>query len=132
MQSYPVSVYQIDVTFDAETKQLSFMGDIEDRKIRVPQGIHLIHFMLRTTSFGPELKATFPSYPIQWLGDDGGPIVQPQCFMGQWCAPHECHLVDFNTARSYVEHKFNVVVIYEGKTYGSDPTIINEPPSGGG
>lgn len=132
MQSYPVTVYQIHVTFDVESKQLTFTGDIRDKKINVPQGIHLIHFTLSTISKDREPAAAFSSYPIQWLGDDGGPIVQPQCFMGQWCAPHECHLVDFNTAGSYVEHKFNVVVVYEGKTYGSDPTIINEPPSGGG
>ncbi len=34
----------------------------------------------------------------------------------------------FNAAGFKAPHNFSLMVVYRGKVYGSDPTIINEPP----
>lgn len=76
--------------------------------------------------------AQFPTYPIEWFVNDGGefntPIGQPECFEVRWYNPRQCTVIDTNTALFENSHPFNVVVAYENKTYGSDPTIVNQPP----
>lgn len=130
MQRAMVNIYQVGVTFDASNKEIRFDGDMANREIGIPQGIHMIHFKLSTENGKDGLAASFPSYPIQWLNEEGGTNLQPQCYLGQWFAPDQCSLVVFNAAGFETRHVFNVVVAYDQKVYGSDPTIINEPPVG--
>ena len=100
-----------------------------DDQLSVPQGIGMIVFTLVT--IGGSSQASFPTYPIEWFEQNGNqqtPISQPEGFLVQWHNPTHCTIVDFNSAVTSHAHPFNVVAAYEGKTYGSDPTIINDPP----
>lgn len=86
-------------------------------------------------------KAVFQTTPIQWFktakdgSSTGIPAGSPGMFMSQRMGDFTITLIDFNsnqsTAPAHQNHHFDLVVAYDGKTYGADPTIINEPPSPG-
>lgn len=135
-------VYQIDVTFDPVTKLLSWGGAMDNttKVLHVAQGVQLIVFSLQPVNGGIGPQPQFPAYPIEWLGGPGGPMLAPPAtFHAQWFNTNRFTLVDYNSTLwegegvtpAGDEHVFNVVVVWEGNTYGSDPTIINDPPGGG-
>lgn len=125
MEIASVYMFNVQVTFDAETRSLSMGG--EDFPLSVPQGIGIISFEL-TTINGGDTQASFNSNPIQWFAS-GSPIASPGAFLVQWFRPRHFSVIDFNSTIEEQPHPFNVVVSYEGKTYGSDPVIVNEPPA---
>jgi hypothetical protein len=106
----------------------------DSKNLRVPQGIGLIVFEVVTLPLGSTPEAQFPTYPIEWFTNNGGefntPIAQPESFEVRWYNPRQCTVIDTNTALFENSHPFNVVVAYKNNTYGSDPTIINEPEDG--
>jgi len=120
----------------------TFSGDIDSstREITVRQGIAMIIFNLITEEIGtpPFRKAVFQFEPVQWFetGDNGestgNPALQPHMFMFQRIGDETVTLIDFNSNQSHESvdknHVFNLVVAYNSNAYGSDPTIINEPP----
>jgi hypothetical protein len=136
------NIYQVGVSFDADSKQFSFSGPdvVHDGtgngvSIPVAPGIQIINFTLLTTPLtGPQ--ATFQFYPIQWIGT---PELSPAMGLGQWFDSTSCRLVVFNTRSSggtgpvgQDRHGFIFTVMHEGAAYTSpDPTIINDPPVGG-
>jgi hypothetical protein len=133
------NIYQVDVNFDADSKQFSFSGqDVVTNvsgngvSIHVAPGIQMINCTLLTTPpAGPQ--ASFQFYPIQWIGT---PELAPAMGLGQWFDSTSCRIVVFNTKSSGVPgqagHGFTFTVVYEGRVYTSpDPTIINDPPIGG-
>lgn len=130
----PVNLFRINVTFDVVNKELSFSGpDIgEDRMIYVPQGIAMLSFHLVTTgNSSPSTDAAFQSVPIQWFEEDGKtPMPQPGAYTVQWFKPNHFSVIIFNSAIDENKHLFNVIVTYDGNTYGSDPTIVTQPPDG--
>jgi hypothetical protein len=146
MQKSLVHIFQVGVEFDVESLEIRYHGDIEHHaggepsqryRLHVPQGIHLIHFQLATLrpAFppGPIVPdAMFPSYPVQWLDAQQRTAPQPPSYSGQFFTPFQFVLVIFNAAAFQVPHQFSLAVVYEGKTYVSDPTIINEPPGDDG
>ena len=138
-QPVPVSLCQITATFDPVEETLTFTGDINlpEHTIKVLPGVNMIVMNLKTRVVtGPEspanaLVAEFPTFPVQWINADGKPIHAPECFQVQWHGAQRFTLVDFNSlweGDTPLHYRFNVLVSYNGKTYGSDPTIINEPP----
>lgn len=96
--------------------------------LSIAQGMSLIVF--RLAPIAGDIQPQFPTYPIEWFGGDGNPISQPECFDVHWYNPNQCTVIDTNSALVSNPHNFNVVVAYNGRTYGSDPTIVNEPPMG--
>lgn len=127
-----VKLFRIGITFNPNAIRTGgelfiFSGeDIVDKTITVPSGLSLISFTLSTiSSFEP---ATFPTYPLQWFDGDGNPISAPSWFTYHWVTPSHFTLLDFNSAIQEIPHPFNIVVAYQGLTYGSDPIIVNEPP----
>lgn len=95
-----------------------------------------------TTAITPESldEAYFQTSPIQWFETDSEgrrrdrPIATPGMFWVERAADKVVRLIDFNSNNSPLAseqiHWFNIVVAYKGKTYGADPTIINQPPDG--
>jgi hypothetical protein len=136
------NIYQVEVNFDADSKQFSFSGhDVVPNvngngvAIHIAPGIQMVNCTLLTTPLtGP--KATFQFYPIQWIGT---PELAPAMGLGQWFDSTSCRLVVFNTKSSggtgqddQARHGFIFTVMYDGRAYSSpDPTIINDPPIGG-
>ena len=155
----PVNMLKIDVTFYPDNIGLKgplfgFTGDVgiividgaEYPKISVPQGIAMIVFTLSTYT-APTIKhqplssAVFQTSPVQWFetakeggGNSGEPALEPLMFMSQRIGDQTLTLIDFNSNQSVLEfdknHWFNLVIAYEDRTYGSDPVIVNMPPSG--
>jgi len=128
----PVNLFQITVTFDASTRRLSFSGeDIPNKTITIPQGIGMISFQLETINNPPGMDAGFQTVPIQWLEPDGlTPMPQPNSYVVQWFRPKVFTLTCFNSVVDLNTQLFNIVVLYDGKTYGDDPTIVTQPPDG--
>jgi hypothetical protein len=124
----------------------TFSGDNIDpstREITVWRGIAMIIFNLSTEQIGTPpfpSDAKFQFEPVQWFqhGDDGkstgNPAIQPNMFTLQRIGDNTVTLIDFNSNQSPAlvdkSHVFNLVVTYDNNTYGSDPTIINEPEDG--
>lgn len=138
LSQYPVQVY-FDVNNLADPIRIEssfFLPGTKD--LPIPQGISLIVLQLipvNTVVGGPQPQ--FPTYPIEWFEwlDDGittRAMPQPEWFQVQRFNEIRCTIVDFNTAlrNENNRHPFNVVVAYNNKTYGSDPTIVNEPEDG--
>jgi hypothetical protein len=141
----PVNIYQIQVTFnpanignpDPEQNPLfTFQGDIVGTTITVQPGLAMIVFNLETDP--PEPHATFQTSPLQWFGTDaegnstGTPAMTPGMFWVQLVHERAVTLVDFNvnTTPPGMNHWFNLVVAFNGQTYGSDPSIVNQPLGG--
>ncbi|HEY0515184.1 MAG TPA: hypothetical protein VGH73_25025 [Thermoanaerobaculia bacterium] len=103
------------------------------KELLIPQGISIIVFAVVTLNQGDGPEAQFPTYPIEWFVNNGGPyntpVAQPDCFQVHWYNPRQVTVVDTNSALFENRHPFNVVVAYENQTYGTDPTIINQPPT---
>lgn len=107
--------------------------------IPVPSGIGMIVFRLSTLGDGP--GASFQTNAIQWFATDpdglnsNNPTEAPGMFSFHRQSDTIVRLIDFNSNLSEspqeTTHWFNIVVAYEGQTYGSDPSIVNEPPSPG-
>lgn len=128
-----VFIYQIDVSFDTTTLEVSLGDDMPaDGKLHLPQGISMIVFNMLPTNGGSGLQARIPVYPIQWLDAAGIPVAAPPYAQAQWYNHRRFTLVMFNSALidEDNEHRFNFSVVYDGKTYGNDPIIINDPPGG--
>ena len=143
MEQLPVNVFHIQVTFHPEnigrsSGLFTFRGDIVGTTITVPYGPAMIVFHLDTDP--PTIPAMFQTSPVQWFGTDvngesnGLPAKTPGMFSVQRSNDHSITLLDFNVNRinsaQDKNHWFNLVVAYNGQTYGSDPTIVNDPPMG--
>ena len=133
----PVNRFLIQVNFDAETKELILIKDgivINGGEIEIPQGIAMINFNLVATLNAPEgLQAEFPANPIGWFtstADTQSPVQDPLNFQVNWFTPSHFTLIDFNSSLVRNSHAFNVIVAYDGNTFGADPTIVNMPPDG--
>ena len=106
----------------------------EERTIPIEQGITFLVFHLETAPSESPLQAHFPTYPIEWFVNEPGggtrTVPQPESFQVQLYNEHRCTIVAYNSAllAENNEHPFNVLVFYDGHTYGTDPTIINLPP----
>ena len=140
MQILSVTMYNVLVTFNAaaltdpEQQLFTFGGDAsgEGAPLSVFSGLGLVVFQLQTEN-GDGSAAAFLSSPIQWFDQSapGGPltpIVQPAAILVQWFDANHFTVVDFNSAQVSNTHPYNVVVSYGGQIYGSEPSIINEPP----
>ncbi len=100
----------------------------------------MIVFSLGTQE-GSEHEAFFQTYPIQWFKTDSEgnktntPLPIPGSFSFERTSDKLLKLFDFNAnlSKSLIDtnHWFNLVVTYDGKTYGSDPSIVNQPPIDG-
>lgn len=125
-----VEIHQAEVLFNPLNETLKLNGFGVDHTLTLGQGIHMIVLTLKTElpdeAEGP--GAMFPAYPVVWVADAGEPIRQPDYLQVQWHDASHFTIVDFNTVSKERRHRFNILVSYGGKTYGSDPTIINEPP----
>jgi hypothetical protein len=152
----PVLSYQrISVEFDPAAigtpEIFTFTKDgapLPDKMIEVPHGIGMIMFELSTKP-PVDNPPTFPTgvfqtYPIQWMeaerapnvgANSGVPASPPEMFIVQKIGDTLLTLVDFNSNQSDdpfdKNHWFNLVILYMGQTYGSDPVIVNMPPDGG-
>ena len=128
-----LQIYRINVTLNTNPPEpvVELSGnDLVNGEIRIQQGMAMIVFVLES----PQTGVQFPTYPIEWLETDGvQDTAQPGSFLVQRLGADRCLVVDFNAAPGpdVVRHKFNVLVTFSGSTYGSDPTIINDPPGGG-
>jgi len=144
----PVYLYSVEVTFlpqniGTQTPLFSLAGDITTEFegqvgnfIEVGQGIGIINFVLNQTAdpetgFLPE----FPTNPVGWFNSTENnqvPQLQAACFQVLWYNPYRFTILDFNSvlAPIWELHPFNIIVAYEGQTYGSDPVIVNMPPDG--
>ena len=137
--------FDVHVTFnpagitDPAIPILSFSGSgikLPEKEIVVKPGIGMIVFDLADADGSH--NARFQTSPIQWLAPPPPgmpaniPVTTPDMFMIQRIGDWNLTVLDFNSAPppDSITHFFNLVVVYEGKTYGSDPKIINEPPSG--
>ena len=137
-----LSEYRLKVQFDVDKihdgEPITIEGPFDpsdSKQLRVSQGISLIVLELITLNQGDGPEAQFPTYPIEWFVNQEGspyntPVAQPGGFEVHWHNPRQCTIVDTNTALFQNSHPFNVVVAYKNKTYGSDPTIVNEPEDG--
>jgi hypothetical protein len=143
MERIPVHLLEIFATFHpgnigTSNPLFTFSGDIEGTTIRVPRGLAMIVFHLETDP--PTIPALFQTSPVQWFGTDlngnstGRPVETPGMFVVQRADENSVTLLDYNVNRRDsapdMIHWFNLVVAYDGKTYGADPTIVNEPPVG--
>ncbi len=122
-QSTLVNIYNIVVTFDPTGPgSFTFSAPMPaDKKLRIGQGINLIVFDLVTPG------ATWMPDPIAWLDGTTPPFNQPQRYNEK-----RFTLLVYNTVLEAVnnEHMFNMSVLYDGVVHTSDPTIINDPPTG--
>ena len=152
MIELPLNLLRIQVTFNPdnigsldpeENPLFTFSGDIEGTNIPIPSGIAMIVFNLDTaptTILPAPAPAVFQTSPIQWFETaEGGsstnnPTLLPGMFMFQRIGDTTVTLLDFNSNQSEelvnTNHWFHIVVVYNTFTYGSDPTIINQPPGG--
>lgn len=139
----PVNLFQIQVTFNpgnigTQNPLFTFGGDITGTTITVPPGPAMIVFHLDTAP--PTIPAKFQTAPVQWFGTDGNgnstgePAPVPGMFSVQRANENSVTLLDFNVNKNNIaqemNHWFNLVVAYDGQTYGSDPSIVNQPPVG--
>jgi hypothetical protein len=132
MNSVMVNMLNIGVTFDPTGESFSFTGDITDKTISIEQGISMVAFTLSTTE-GSEFEASFQSSPFQWFESDGRtPMLPPSSYLVQWFRPKYCAITCFNVDAFQNEFTFNIVVVYNGKTHGTDPVIVNLPPGASG
>jgi hypothetical protein len=129
MQSVMVNMLSVGVQYNPADNTFTFSGpDIVNREITVEQGISMIGFSL-TTAQGSEFDALFQSDPIQWFEEDGvTPMVQPSTYLVQWFRPKYCTITCFNADEFMNIHNFNIVIAYNGQTFGTDPVIVNQPP----
>lgn len=137
-----LSRFLVQVHFDvnnlADPITITGPFDPGTKDLTVPQGISLIILQLTHQDLPDGApKPEFPTYPIEWFEwlDDGTTtraVQQSEWFQVQRFNEIRCTIVDFNTAliNEKNRHPFNVVVAYNNKTYGSDPTIVNEPEGG--
>ncbi len=151
-----LSYHRIDVEFNPEAignpdiDIFTFTREdglpLPDKSIKVDPGIGMIIFKLSTKppADGPPPfpQATFQTYPIQWLeaieggvnngANSGQPTLTPGMFVVQRIGDNILTLIDYNSNPSDdpfdMHHWFNLVVLYQGQTYGSDPVIVNQPP----
>jgi hypothetical protein len=129
----PINILTITVTFNPNAitnggELFIFSGDMPaDKNLIIPPGLSLISFTLGTIPGFPA-TATFPTYPLQWFNSTGDPVPAPDWFTYHWLSERQFTLVDFNSATERMTHPFNIVVAYQGNTYGSDPVIVNQPP----
>lgn len=125
-----INMTTVQVSFDPATSSLS--TDIPPTGISVPQGISMIVLQLSTSDAGPTSpQAVFQTVPIQWF-DFANPTLptrQADTYLVQRVSDFQFTIVVFNSAPVPVSHRFNIVVAYDGKTFGADPVIINEPPA---
>jgi hypothetical protein len=130
IQKFTVS---FDVTPPITPNSITISPLNEEHEIPIQPGITMLIFELVTTQKQEgDPDAQFPTYPIEWFVNEGGatkPVRQPECFQVQFYNETRCTIIAFNSALhpENNRHPFNVVVAYKGQTYGSDPTIINEP-----
>lgn len=128
--------FEVQVTFNAADKTLSLTTPlgVPVETIPIKQGIGMIIFTLNPTLNPTDgLRAEFPSNPVGWFDSTDSSqqsLPWPQNFQVQWFNASRFTLVDFNSALVRNDHAFNVIVAYDGQTYGADPTIVNEPPVG--
>jgi hypothetical protein len=133
---FPTMRVQVEVTFDVSKIHLPegpISTNLIDRRLTVPQGITMIVFLLETINSPSSEVAVFQTSPIQWFQADGTtPAPTPKMFIVQRLGDQNITILDFNSTPppSPLSHTFNIVVAYGGQTYGSDPTIVNEPPIG--
>jgi hypothetical protein len=140
----------IEVTFHpenigTESSIFTFSGDIElpAKTIKIPQGIGMIIFNLLTapTTANPAPPpALFQTAPVEWFETTpegiatNVPKLAPHMFVFQRIGDTTLTLLDFNSNQIDTDfdknHPFNLVITYDGQTYGSDPVIVNEPPVG--
>jgi hypothetical protein len=145
-----LKLFQVEVTFHPEALPPSsgplftfiLNGKVippgEIMSIPVLSGIGMIVFNLKTTPGFRE--ASFQTSAVQWFetGPNGemrdNPVPAPGMFWVERSTDQVVRLIDFNSNHSNEvsekTHWFNLVVAYEGKTYGADPSIVNEPPDG--
>lgn len=147
MDNPVLSGYKLTVNFDVDKLNrnedpVTIEGPFTpptSKDLLIKPGIALIVLELVTlhrAEGGP--AAEFPTYPIEWfdwLEDGAGTRAtsQPECFQVQRFSETRCTIVDYNTTLHWSgssSHPFNVAVSYNNKTYGSDPTIVNEPEDG--
>lgn len=135
-QQIPVNVLQIQVTFypgniGSPNPLFSFSGDIDGTTIPVPPGFAMIIFSLTTDQAIPPAvgQAIFQTSPVQWMSEDGTPTETPGMFTVQRAHDASVTLLDFNANMQGPDepHVFNLVVAYNGQTYGADPSIVNQP-----
>lgn len=127
-----IRILTIDVEFDPTDRRIHLQGDLgaDDTIIQVPQGIGMIVFRLAEGTLSEPLD--FPTYPIEWLERDGlKDTAQPPHLVVQRLDSRHCTIVDFNgqPGPDPIRHKFRLLVTTGLATYGTDPTIINEPPA---
>lgn len=148
----PTNLLRVTVTFNpnnignpdpAANPLFTFSGDIVGTTITVPAGLGLIVLDLETVPI-PILPAPAPAVfqttPVQWFrtGADGTstfePSLRPGMFMFQRIGDQTVTLLDFNSNQSSEpvdkNHWFHLIVVYNKNTYGSDPSIVNDPPVG--
>jgi hypothetical protein len=110
--------------------------DIEPEGLEIDPGLTMIVMELVTDPPPPSgiAPAVFQTNPIQWFDADNAaaPALDPGMYIIQRIGNHHLTLLDFNSNFSSVgenmNHRFNLIVSYNGSTYGGDPMIINEPP----
>lgn len=128
--------YDVQVTFDAESKQFSYSGvgvQHEDGHTLIPiaSGTQTINFTLFTQhppEDTPGQEATFEFFPLE--PEPGTPT---QSVTNHSFDSNHCVLVidNTNTMTPAPQLGFTTAVMYEGRPYKSDdPSIINEPPVG--
>ena len=103
------------------------LGPPTPRLLTIPQGITMIVFKL-TPLADAALQPQFATPPIAWLDAIGTTVTQADCFVLHPYNPNHFTVIDFNSAQTTQQHLFNVLVTYDGQTYPSDPSIVNEPP----
>jgi hypothetical protein len=124
MKSTTVNFYQVDVIFDASSKEILLAGeDVHGDKITIQPGMHVIQFSLSTIP-ATATPASFDAYSIQWTGSV--PTVLPPLFPGWWDESHY-NVVIFNLHREETQQSFSIKLDYQKQTFRHDPTIINEP-----
>jgi hypothetical protein len=138
---YPATLNMVEViaTFNptnigSPTNPLS--TNIEPDGLRIEPGLTMIVMKLVTSPDPPSgiLPAVFQTNPIQWFDADNAaaPVLDPGMYLIQRIGDNQITLLDFNSNFSWVgenmNHRFNLIVNYNGATYGGDPMIINEPP----
>jgi hypothetical protein len=136
-----LNMVQVTATFDPTaigTLTNPLATNIGAEGLVIPPGLTMIVMTLVTSPPGDFGPAVFQTSPIQWFDADNAaaPVLAPHMYLIQRIGDQQITLLDFNSNLSSVgenmNHRFNLIVNYNGVTYGGDPMIINEPPSGGG
>lgn len=130
LNTYPIKVYFSMLKLHNSENPISFGGIGPDNPLSIPQGVSTITFSLEVIDGEPDGLVAFPTFPIEWFDaeDPETPVAQPEWFTIQRLNSAYFVVVDFNSAPVRMNHPFNVLVSYQNRTYGSDPTIVNEPP----